>query len=113
MMEQIFPLVQTDITGSDSHDFFAQKCMFPKGKSPPEFGSPLCFSRSKCHAADIRCSESHILTTCGWIAMKRAPDIYVPLRMNPADFGDLMTFHLVPSSYDVTVKVDAMQWNIW
>ncbi len=39
-----------------------------------------------------------------WIVMKCGSDIHVPLRLNCNDFGDPLTFHLVPSSL-VTVSM--------
>ncbi len=55
---------------------------------------PLVFTRPiQCGVtASQNLAQTEILTTTGWIAMKFCTDIYGPQRMNPTDFGDLMTF---------------------
>lgn len=49
----------------------------------------------------------HNSTTIGWITMKLRTDIHVVEKLNPYDFGDVLTFSVAPQT-----QFSFVQWNI-
>lgn len=52
--------------------------------------------------------DCNISTSTGWITMKFDTDIHGPQKINPIDFGDPLTFHLVQTTgqtFDLSSKI--------